>query len=198
MSNCELKIVTNSKNLICSFGGMQLQMGGILPFEFLRYLSNVYKDVDLFFYTDKFQCWYNRGIHGITNNADETVQYLDKLIKSGNYENVIFIGTSAGGYASILFGSLCKSVNHVIAFIPQTIVNNVTYSNLKNIINKKTNYILYGDTTIKDTSSDHHILHCENIKQFDNVKVVYKNGLNLKHMRDTGDIKKILDDKLNI
>ena len=52
MSNCELKIVTNSKNLICSFGGMQLQMGGILPFEFLRYLSNVYKDVDLFFYTD--------------------------------------------------------------------------------------------------------------------------------------------------
>jgi hypothetical protein len=43
--------------------------------------------------------------------------------------------TSAGGYASILFDSICNNVDHVIAFIPQTIlispINN--YSNLINI-----------------------------------------------------------------
>ena len=50
-----------------------------------------------------------------------------------------------GGYASILFCSLCDNVNNVISFVPQTILNNpidLKYSNFKNIINKNTN-ILY-------------------------------------------------------
>lgn len=40
-------IKKNSENLIVCFGGMALQMGGILPFEFLNYLSKIY---------DKNQC----------------------------------------------------------------------------------------------------------------------------------------------
>ena len=64
----EKKIISNSKNLIVCFGGMAMKMGGILPFEFLNYLSKTYKDnADLYFYIDKHQSWYHKGIDGITN-----------------------------------------------------------------------------------------------------------------------------------
>jgi len=121
------------------------------------------------FYIDKNQCWYHKGIYDITNNIDETVLYLNNIIKDGKYEKVIFMGTSAGGYASILFGSLCNNVNNVISFIPQTMLNNpidLNYSNLKNIINKNTKYIIYGDTSIQNKNDNHHIRHCENIDCF--------------------------------
>ena len=69
----EHKIIkNNSKNLIICFGGMALKMGGILPFEFLNYLSKTFqKNTDLYIYIDKKQCWYHKGIDGITNNIDE-------------------------------------------------------------------------------------------------------------------------------
>ena len=98
-------------------------MGGIPPFEFLNYLSSIYKNThDLLFHIDKNQCHYHRGLDGITKNIDETILYLNNMIQ--HYEKVIFIGVSAGGYAAILFGSLCKNVHHVIGFIPQTILQN--------------------------------------------------------------------------
>ena len=177
---------------------MALQFGGILPFEFLNFLSTNYKNLcDLMFFIDKNQCWYHKGIHGITNNIDYTILYLNKIIKDGNYEKVIFMGTSAGGYASILFGSLCDNVNNVISFIPQTILKNpidLKYSNLKNIINKNTKYIIYGDISIQNKNDFHHILHCEYIECFSNVKIIKNNGLNIKNLRDNGSIKKIIDD----
>lgn len=195
MSESEYKIFNNNKLIVC-FSGMALKFGGILPFEFLNYLSSIYTDCDLLFYIDKNQCWYHKGIHGITNNIDYTILYLNKIIEDGNYEKVIFMGTSAGGYASILFGSLCDNVNNVISIIPQTIINkpiDSKYSNLKNIINKNTKYIIYGDTSIQN-DNHHHIRHCENIECFSNVKIIKNNGLYMKQLRDNGSIKKIIDD----
>jgi hypothetical protein len=194
----EYKIINGNKNLIICFGGMSSMFAGILPFEFLNYLSSVYKNnCDLIFYVDKHQCWYHKGIKDITNNIDETILYLNNIIKDGNYEKVIFMGTSAGGYGSILFGSMCDNVTGVISFIPQTIITNpinLNYSNLKNIINKNTKYILYGDNTIQNKYDFHHILHCENIECFSNVKIIKNSGCNLKELRDSGFIKKTIDD----
>lgn len=191
-------IINNNENLIVCFGGMALQFGGILPFEFLNYLSLIYCNIcDLIFYVDKHQCWYHKGIQDITNNIESTVLYLNNIIKNGNYKKVIFMGTSAGGYASILFGSLCNNVNNVIGFIPQTILNNPIdkkYSNLKNIINENTKYTLYGDISIQDKNDNHHIIHCENIECFLNVKIIRINEIDLKQLRDNGSIKKIIDD----
>jgi len=195
----EYKICNNNKKIIICFGGMALKMGGILPFEFLNYLSSIYTDCDLLFYIDKSQCWYHKGIQDITNDIDCTVLYLNKIIKDGNYEKVIFMGVSAGGYASILFGSLCDNVNNVISFVPQTILNNpidLKYSNLKNIINNNTKYIICGDTSIQDKNNAHHILHCENIDCFSNVKIININGVDMKQLRDNGFIKKIINDIL--
>jgi hypothetical protein len=201
MDKSEYKIINNNNKLIVCFGGMALKTGGILPFEFSNYLSSIYTDdCDLLFYIDKNQCWYHKGIQGITNNIDDTILYLNNIIKNGNYKKVIFMGTSAGGYASILFGSLCDNVNNVISFSPQTILRNpihLKYSNLKNIINENTKYIVYGDTSITDKEDLHHILHCENIECFSNVKIIKTNGgVNLKESRNNGSLKKLIDDIL--
>ena len=57
-------------------------------------------------------------------------------------------------------------------------------------------YIIYGDTSIQDKHHLHHILHCENIECFSNVKIIKNNGLEMKDLRDNGSIKKIIDDCL--
>jgi hypothetical protein len=197
MEGSEYKILNGNNILIICFGGMALQFGGILPFEFLNYLSKMYSNTcDLIFFIDKNQCWYHKGIKDITNNIEDTVIYINNIINNGNYKKVIFMGTSAGGYASILFGSLCYNINNVISFIPQTILDNpinLNYSNLKNIINTNTSYLLYGDKSITYKNNSHHILHCENIKHFKNVKIINGNSCNLKNLRDNGFIKNTLD-----
>jgi len=196
MQSSEHKLINGKNKLIVCFGGMAFQFGGILPFEFLNYLSSIYtNEFDLIFYIDKHQCWYHKGIEHITNNIQETALYLNSLIKDGNYEKVVFMGTSAGGYAAILFGSLCN-VNYVISFKPQTILENpmnVKYRDLKNVINQKTNYILYGNKSIHCRNDLHHILHCENIEHFPNVKVVKSDTCDLKQLRDDGFIKQLID-----
>ncbi len=194
------EIINNKNNLIISFGGSALQFGGILPFEFLRYLSSNYKDkCDLIFFIDLDKCWYHKGLQNITSNIDETVIYLNNIIKNGNYEKIIFMGTSAGGYASILFGSLCNNITSVISFIPQTIIKNPInpyYSNLKKIINNHTKYIIYGDESNRDVNDLHNIFHCENISCFQNVKIIKSKGCDLKQLRDNGFIKKLIDNIL--
>ncbi len=197
MSESEHKIINGNKILIVCFGGMALQFGGILPFEFLNYLSSEYVDkCDLYFFIDKNQCWYHKGLKDITNNIDETVLYINDIIKKGNYEKVLFMGVSAGGYGAILFGSLCNNVNNVISFVPQTRLNNPInseYSNLKNIINKNTNYFLYGDKSVPDVNDFHHISHCENLEEFTNVNIIKGDNCNLKNLRDNGYIKNLID-----
>jgi hypothetical protein len=200
--NCEHKIIQiNSEYLIVCFGGMALKMGGIPPFEFLNYLSKTYKNnIDLVFYVDINQCWYHKGIGGITNNIDETVIYLNTIINQKKYKKVIFMGVSAGGYASILFGSLCN-IDNVIAYVPRTQftkkMSDPKYFELKNVINNVTKYTIYGDTKVKDIHHDHHISQCINIENFSNVEVIRYKFLNMKNLRDTGKIKMHIDTILN-
>lgn len=197
-------IQNNSENLIVCFGGMALKMGGILPFEFLNYLSKTYKkNVDLYFFIDKHQSWYHKGIDGITTNIDETVLYLNSIINKKNYKKIIFMGVSAGGYASILFGSLCN-VSNVIAFIPRTRLvfknvertNNIVnkkYKDLKTVINNQVEYILHGDLGQKNIYSCHHISQCRSLECFQNVKLICYKGLKMKRLRNNGTIKKNID-----
>lgn len=196
-SSSEYIINKNSKTLIISFGGKSLKFGGILPFEFLNFLNKNFENIDKIFYIDKEQINYHKGISNITKNIDETIIYLREKIK--NYEKVIFMGTSSGGYASILFGSILN-VNKVIAFIPQTILRNKNlislydkkYVNLKKYINNSTKYYIFGDTNVKDINDSHHISHCTNIEEFPNVTIFTKHGLSLVEMKNSGELYNIL------
>ena len=105
------------------------------------------------------------------------------------------MGVSAGGYASILFGSLCN-VSSVIAYIPRTKLNNVIdkkYGDLKIIVNNQTEYILNGDVNVKDENNNHHISQCNYLDCFKNVKIIVHKGLNMKKLRDNGEIKEKID-----
>ena len=109
------------------------------------------------------------------------------------------MGVSAGGYASILFGSLCN-VNSVISFIPRTkLVNPIDkkYEDLKSVINNTTDYIIYGNTRIENVNSNHHISQCNNLDSFKNVKIIYLYGLNMRKLINNNTIKKNIDNVFN-
>jgi len=182
----------SNRYLIVCFGGMAQKIAGQPPYEFLNHLSSTYTNVDLTFFIDKKQCWYHKGIDGLTNTIDETVDYLNQLINAKKYEHIIFMGCSSGGYASILFGSLCN-VQTVIAFFPQTIhkpkMSDSKYRDLKRIINKSTKYFVHGDVLNTIKNDLHNIYECTNISEFKNVRIIEHKRVNVKYLRDAGVIR---------
>lgn len=200
----EIKKIFDSDKLIVCFSSSQPNREDLLTFEFHNYLSSLYDGkVDMMFYVDRASDFYHRGLPGITSDVEGTAEYLAAIIKNGKYNNVIFMGVSAGGYAAILFGSLCNT-EHVVAFIPVTKLDDasglrysdVRYKDLKRVINDKTNYVLYGDTTVKDVNNPHHISQCDNLACFQNVNIVRKKYVITRNMRDNGEIKELLDNLL--
>lgn len=79
----------------------------------LRYGKN---NFDILFLRNQQQ-WYLGGLNGIGKNINHTLAFFKK--EFAKYDKVLCIGASAGGYASLLFGSLLN-VDVVIAINPQT------------------------------------------------------------------------------
>lgn len=176
-----------SRTLLVSFAGHGLKYGGVPKIEFSNFLKKHFSHIDAQFYVDcNCKCYHN-GIQGVTNNIDETVEYLKDKFK--NYERVICLGVSAGGYAAILFGSLLN-VDTVIAFIPPTILRRKTldekYRDLAHHINTTTKYHLFGDVNVCDEDSFHHVSHCERISMFPNVHIIKICDIHLATMRNNG------------
>lgn len=135
-------------------------------------------------YIRNFRGWYLGSMHGIGYNTIHTIAFFKKIIK--NYNNIISIGDSMGGYGAMLYGSLLD-FNTTIAVAPQTDMNYVVeklshikdfrylrrklknkvkvswskYAELKKIINTKTQYKVYfeDENTLKDKSLDDQIMH---------------------------------------
>ena len=190
-----------SKTGVFIFGGFALAIGRVPPFEFLKTMSTNFADLDAHIYIDPSRSWYSEGFQGITSNTDETVEYLKEKIK--DYERVVFMGVSSGGYAAMLFGSLLEA-DRVVAFVPQTDLRygNIgqTKGRIKNeyrdilpYVNDTTEYHLYVNE--EDTSAMHHPYHIDRVVELgkDNVhrKTIIKD---LKHMRDNGMLVDLLRD----
>lgn len=184
----------DSETLIVSFAGYNKMFVGIVRFEFANFLNTHFPNTDRHFYMDTKLDLYHKGIAGISNNIDETVAYLNNEI--AKYKNVIFIGVSSGGYAAILFGSLLK-ITSVLAFIPQTVrvKENIDekYRDLNVHMNDSTKYYIYGDTSITRINDFHHIRHCEHIANHPNVCLIKKDGVDLRRMRDNGELYDIVN-----
>lgn len=195
-----LKINSNKKDLlIVSFAGLAKGVGNSTQFEFLNFLEKHFDYAERHFYMDIYNKWYHNGIENISNNIESTVTFLSEQIK--DYKNVIFIGSSCGGYAAILYGSLLN-INTVIAFRPQTIIPdwlnskdiNLKYSNLNDNINNITNYYIYGDINVDiNIDSYHHISQCYNIKNHNNVFIFELCDIDLRKMRDSGELLEIFN-----
>ena len=196
-------IKLGEKNLIISFASIGLDLAHVIPiFEFGRSLSNMNLPSDVLFMKDESKKWYLGGLKGIGKNIDHTIAFLKNEIQ--NYDRVICIGTSAGGYASILFGSLINA-QVSISFIPQTDLNYTRkrcmelhnsaicnsklyklktfkkYNNLNTVINSTTKYFI--NTLLHNNDFYHALHHYENISEFSNIskldhyaKTMIKNG----------------------
>jgi esterase/lipase len=173
--------------LIVSFAGHGLQYGGVPKIEFSNFLNKHFSHIDAQFYIDYNCKSYHQGMQGISNNIDETVEYLKNKFKS--YERVICLGVSAGGYAAMLFGSLLNVAN-VIAFIPQTRLKSKErdekYRDIAPHINTTTKYYIFADESVQDENNCHHVSHCERISRFPNVQLTKLKGVNLAIMRNNG------------
>jgi 1-aminocyclopropane-1-carboxylate deaminase/D-cysteine desulfhydrase-like pyridoxal-dependent ACC family enzyme len=187
-----------SKTLIVSFAGHGLKYGGVPKIEFANFLKHHFPHIDAQFYIDMNCKSYHHGMQGISKNIEETVEYLKQ--KFENYDRVICLGASAGGYAAILFGSLLDVVS-VIAFIPQTVLRSKDrdekYRNIAPHINTTTKYHIYGDVSILDENNYHHISQCENISMFPNVALTKLHGVNLRNMKINGQLLHIMNTIIN-
>ena len=106
--------------LVC-FGGIA---GGLLgpPFEFLRLTEHL--NVSRVFVRDLEQCWYQRGLKGLGTNVLDTAGGLSKLVSNCSPTRTVFVGTSSGGFAAAMFGSLLGA-DEVIAISPQTTIRRI-------------------------------------------------------------------------
>lgn len=102
--------------LMVTFGGMA--KGVHIPvFEFFDLLSKY--NLKKCFIRDFAKSMYQRGLKDISHNVETTAAFLQEIIDQQQPKKVVFIGTSAGGTASILFGKLLN-VTQVIAIAPIT------------------------------------------------------------------------------
>ena len=184
--------------MIVSFGGYAPTCQRA-PREFSKFLEHHFPDQEVLYLGDTSCSTYHKGILGVSTSVDETTEYLRK--ETVGRSPLIFIGTSGGGYAAILFGSLLN-VDHVIAFIPPTILyrddKEPRYKNLRPLMNARTQYQLFADLSVKDPKDCHHVSHCENVCTGPNVTLVKKDRLDLKQMRDSGELFEIFQSILEI
>lgn len=194
------KNITKSVLLVV-FSGRQQGIASMTIFEFKNFLENQYPEYDKLFLKDERVLWYTKGITGISVNVQETIDYLKKYISG--YSKVIFIGSSMGAYASLLYGSILN-VDTIIAFRPQTFLSNTLdnftefsdNSDVKDFINDTTKYYIYGDSSITDENDIHSINYCDRLKIKDNIVIFRIPIFDIKKYKDEGllyeDFKKII------
>jgi len=114
-ANFYLDFKANNKTLLVCFSARHL--GDRCRFHFLDLLWDI--NCKKLFVRDLQDAWYNKGLPGITQNIEETVDYLKTIISQQNVDKVVFLGSSSGGYAALLLGYLAE-VDEIHAFGSQT------------------------------------------------------------------------------
>jgi hypothetical protein len=108
----------SSSVLAIAFGGMLLKLDGIPPFEFFRILGDV-APVKKLFLRDHAQAYYHRGVRGLGDDIGEIETGIRDAVEEAGASRVVMMGGSGGGYAALLFGRLL-GVDEVHAFAPTT------------------------------------------------------------------------------
>ncbi|MBM3674711.1 MAG: hypothetical protein FJW88_07090 [Actinobacteria bacterium] len=109
--------VASSERLVVAFGGIASMLDGVPPFEFLSALDSLSARVA--FVRDLDQCWYQRGVRGVSETLEGTTAALCALVDESGCSRLVTLGTSAGGFAALYFG--CRlAADAVLAFGPQT------------------------------------------------------------------------------
>ncbi len=105
-----------SSTLLLAFGGMKGKLD-IPPFEFFGLTGDM--PIKRLFVRDLQQAWYHRGVRRHGSTISEVAEHLGRLIARQQIERLVVVGTSAGGYAALIFGSLLGA-DRVLCWGPQT------------------------------------------------------------------------------
>src|SRR2546430_8655962 len=87
------------------------------PFHFFEFTSGL--GVKRLFVRDPASVWYQRGVPGFGETIDEVAAALQSIIDEQDIERMVVIGSSAGGYAALAFGTLLRA-DLVLSFAPQS------------------------------------------------------------------------------
>jgi pimeloyl-ACP methyl ester carboxylesterase len=208
------------KQCIVAFGGLFHGLSEPV-FEFKQFLNAHYPDCNTIFLRDREQLWYFNGINGFSSDVRTTARTLKKQIKRLNPSNVVFLGTSAGGYAALLYGLLLGNeyVDHILAFSPQTFLDATNRETLQDdsrkahikrlhrIIGKNHKYYdlirVYANHLIsapkitivtgRDDKTD--VLHAARMQKYPEIKIAILEGGHkvVKTLRDSGQLNKLID-----
>ncbi len=205
-------------NLLVSFGGVHQGLG-IPVFEFYKTIEHL--DTDKVFVRDLHQCWYQDGADTTYDSIDSLCQVLSDIMTNNNYKKIVFLGNSMGGFAAMLFGTMLQ-VEHCIAFSPQSFVNRwsrmryldyrwydlmpkvqAQRPNSKQILNLK-QFLASQNTSThidiyypKNNRLDK--IHARYLSAFPQVHLypkVSKDHSVIRSMRDSGELKQILEQSL--
>lgn len=138
------------------------------------------------FVRDVYKQWYLEGVSSTCDTVDKTLSLLKE--KAKGYDSCVCVGSSAGGFAAVLFGSLLGA-ERILAFNPQFTLSpflkeesspllnpilwrnkddeNVSiYYDLKDIVNayKRPVYYFLSARSEKDLIQHQYICDCEAVK----------------------------------
>lgn len=183
----EYKILTNKNNLIIAFTDFinnKNHSFNNLNTEYIN-INKIKYISDIIFIQDINNSYFTKGIYGITNNINSTIEYIHNIIKK--YKNVVFIGDNNSSYPAMFYGSLLN-VNMVIVTNPiyniDTKLLNIEnkYSNVNNFFNTKTEYYIYNNILKQK---------CKNSSNNNNVNINYININNLSEFYNSDIIMKL-------
>lgn len=152
----------NNKNkllIIFSSNGRPGRDNQAPSFNFYKLLKSC-NNIDKLFIRDQDRNYYLKGLKYTTNNLEETIELIKSIIETRNYENVVSIGASSGGFASILYANLL-GFSKAIAFNPQTVISEEKESVVRD----------YVFTTKQ----------CKKLRSEDKNNILYQKCLNLKN-----------------
>lgn len=89
-------------------------------FEFVK-ISQPYP-VKRIFVRDLADHWYHAGLGSATRNVVENAAFLRTLVDAQNVDRLVVTGSSSGGYAALLHGTLMQA-DIVLGFAPQTFID---------------------------------------------------------------------------
>ncbi len=113
---------TGSDTLVISFACYyEIKNGNETPYDW-KFLKRKRKDLDVLYIKDNQMAWYLKGVEGVSVDIESTLEFLKGFIDK--YKKIVMIGSSMGGYASLLFGYLLNCGVIVVAFSPQVDLDN--------------------------------------------------------------------------
>lgn len=195
-----------SDRLVVTFGSLLLPATGVPVWNFLRASEGI--EADRLFLRDHREQWYQRGIVEHPSIV-ETEEWLDDIVWSG-YRSVLFMGSSMGGFAAMLFGRLIGV--DVYTINPQTSLPLDRTMGHERLWNAQLDAVLRhppddavldvadvkqyrGQTTIVYAEDRVDVQHAKRMEKSGRVTLVprkFDNHLLVRHMTQTGEIARVL------